>query len=135
MNANDKKIMQLKKQIAEKKAALSGSKTFAPVTNCSIEIFGTRYNLHALNVDHLLHLKIILNIYRMSAKDLGISDQVAISGYPVVDWMKDIEARLMIVNRIQEEAQLKAMESRLHSLLTNSTRASLEIEEIEKKIG
>lgn len=41
-NVNDKKIMELKKQIAEKKTKLEGINRFVPITNCSVEIDGQR---------------------------------------------------------------------------------------------
>lgn len=134
MNANDKKIIALKRQIEAKKAQLSGGTTFTPVTNCSFEIFGVRYNLHTLNTEQLLYMQMILNSHLMSAKNLGTEKQVKISGYILDDWLADISARLMIVNRREEEAKLKAMEARLHNLLSTDTRVSLEIDDIEKSI-
>lgn len=134
MNANDKKIMVLKRQIEAKKAQLSGGTTFSPVTNCSLEIFGVRYNLHTLNTEQLLYMQMLLNTYFMSAKSLGTEKQVKVAGYILEDWLADISARLMIVNRKEEEAKLKAMEARLHNLLSTDTRVGLEIDEIEKSI-
>ena len=58
---NDKTILALKKQVAEKKAAIKKSEKFTPITNCSIEFSGTRYNLHVQQKESLICLLVHLN--------------------------------------------------------------------------
>jgi len=123
---NDSKIMVLKKQIEEKKIKLGKSQKFNPITNCSIEVDGIRHNLQVLTKEQLTTLLIKLNLYSMSAKDLGLD------GYIISDWIIDIKSKLDFVSRKEEENKLKMMESKLHQLLSNEKKVELEIDEIMK---
>lgn len=127
---NDEKILKLKEQIAQKKKQLDKSKRFTPVTNCSIELDGVRSNIQVLTRDQLVFLLVKLNGYLMSAKALEISD-FSIGGYRVDEWMTDIQLRIDILNRKDDENKLKDMESKLDRLLSNEKKTELEINEIE----
>ena len=129
---NDQKIMELKKQIEDKKAKLIKSQKFTPITNCSIEVDGIRYNLQVLNKEQLITLLVKLNSYAISAKELEID--FVISGYHIVDWIADIKSKLDFVSRKEEENKLKVMESKLHQLLSNEKKVELEIDEIMKNL-
>lgn len=130
-NTNDQKIMELKKQIEEKKSKISKAQKFMPVTNCSIEIDGTRYNLQVLNKEQIISLLVKLNAYAMSAELLEILEDYNISGYNVMDWIKDLKSKLDNVNRKDEEQKLKVMETKLDQLLSNDKKVELELSEIE----
>ena len=127
---NDEKILKLKEQIAQKKKQLDKSKRFVPITNCSIELDGVRSNIQVLTKDQLVFLLVKLNGYIMSAKALEISD-FSIGGYRVDEWMSDIQLRIDILNRKDDENKLKDMESKLDRLLSNEKMTELEINEIE----
>jgi len=129
---NDKKIMELKKQIEEKKIKLGKSQKFTPITNCSIELDGVRVNIQVLNKEQLIILLVKLNSYEKSAKELEID--FVISGYHVIDWILDIKSKLDFVSRKEEENKLKVMESKLHQLLSNEKKVELEIDEIMKNL-
>lgn len=133
-NLNDKAILTLKKQIEEKKSALKTSERFSPVTNCSIEVDGNRLNIQVLSKEQLVNLLVKLNAYKMSATELGLLNEFIISGFSVTDWMKDLQSRLMNVNRTVELDKLKSLENRLHTLLSNDKKIELEIEEIASSI-
>lgn len=130
---NDQKIMDLKKQIEEKKAKLIKSQRFTPITNCSIEVEGVRHNIQVLTKEQLITLMVKINSYAMSAKDLGL-DSYNISGFDVVEWIQDIKSKLDFVSRKEEENKLKMMESKLHQLLSNEKKVELEIDEIMKSL-
>ena len=127
---NDEKILKLKEQIAQKKKQLDKSKRFAPITNCSIELDGVRSNIQVLAKDQLVFLLVKLNGYLISAKALGISD-FSIGGYRVEEWMSDIQLRIDILNRKDDENKLKDMESKLDRMLSDEKKTELEISEIE----
>ncbi|HBD95570.1 MAG TPA: hypothetical protein DC057_15475 [Spirochaetia bacterium] len=129
---NDSKIMELKKQIEEKKAKLIKSQKFSPITNSSIELDGVRTNIQVLNKEQLTYLLVKLNSYAISAKELEID--FVISGYHIVDWIADIKSKLDFVSRKEEENKLKVMESKLHQLLSNEKKVELEIDEIMKNL-
>jgi len=127
---NDEKIMELKSQIKEKKANLKKLKRFIPLTNCSLDIDGTRYNLQVLNEEQLISLLVRLNSYRMSAEDLNMLQEYQISGFKVEDWITDIKLKIEIIAQRKEENKLQELESKLHTLLSNDKKVELEIDSI-----
>jgi hypothetical protein len=131
---NDQKILVLKKQIEEKKSKISKSQKFSPVTNCSIELDGVRYNIQVLTKEQIVSMMIKLNSYAMSAKELELLDDYSISGYNVMDWIKDLKARLDFINRKDEEQKLKVMEVKLDRLLSDEKKVELELDEIENML-
>lgn len=130
-NTNDQRILKLKEQIAEKKKTLNRASRFSPITNCSIEVDGVRYNIQVLNREDLISLMVKLNSYILSAKDLNILDEYLISGYKVEDWITDIKSRIEILSSKDEERKLKIMEDKLLKLLSDGKKVELEIDEIE----
>jgi hypothetical protein len=133
-NQNDVKIMELKTQIREKKNKLKKQKRFNPVTNCSIEIDGFRYNLQVLTKDQLISLLVKINSYKMSALDLKLVDDYLISGYKTDEWITDIKLKLDIISYREEESKLLVLENKLHTLLSNDKKVELEIDSIESML-
>lgn len=134
-NNNDQRILGLKKEIEIKKEKLSKSSRFTPLTNCSIELNGNRYNIQALNKDGLVDLLVSLNIYKLSLQDLELLNEYKISGYLMEEWITDVKSRVYILSRKQEEQQLKAMEAKLTKLLSNEKKVELEIDEIASMLN
>jgi hypothetical protein len=130
-NINDKKIMELKQQIAEKKVKLEGINRFVPVTNCSLELDGQRYNLNTLQKEQLIQLMIKVNLYSISAKDLKLDEDYIISGYKPEEWITDMKAKLNVISKKDEERKLKAMEEKLDRLLSDEKKTELELNDIE----
>lgn len=130
MNNNDQRILELKKQIEIKKEKLGKSLRFSPVTNCSIELDGVRHNIQVLTKEQLVMLMVKLNSLLMSAKVLEVSEDFNISGYHVCDWISDIQSKIDILSRKDEERKLKAMEDKLLKLLSDGKKVELEIDEI-----
>ena len=131
---NDAAILQLKKEIVEKRKVLVDTPKFSPKTNCSIEIDGTRYNIQTLSKDVAIHLLVKLNSYRMSAYELVPLKDYNISGFNINEWITDLKAKLVDINRKSEDGKLKAMEKRLHELLSSDKKAELEIKEIMESL-
>jgi hypothetical protein len=127
---NDQRILQLKEQIEKKKEQLGKSLRFSPLTNCSLELEGERYNINVLQKEQLTILLLRLNMYRISAIDLGVNS-VKISGYLLSEWISDIKAKIEILSRKDEERNLKAMEDKLVKLLSDGKKVELELNEIE----
>ncbi len=129
MSKNDEKILELKKIIEQRKQELGEKKPFAPVTSCSIDLDGTRYNIHTINdLGSLDFLLVKLHALEMSAKDLGV--KINISGFPLEDWLTDLCAKGEALYRKQKEAELKALEKKLDTLLSADKRTELEIDSI-----
>lgn len=127
---NDDRILLLKKQIEEKKKALADRKVrFTPETNCILNFEDDTYNLNVCADNVLTALMLRMNMYVMSARDLGISVP-EIGGYTVDLWIKDIQSKLAISDMRREENELKRMESKLDKLLSEDKKTELEIDEI-----
>jgi hypothetical protein len=129
--ANDDVILELKKRIDEKKKALKGAEKFSPITNCSLELGAQRFNIQVSGKEQLTDLLVMLNAYRNSAIELEVNAEYRISGYSLDDWITDIKARLMNLNRNIEQGKLKSLEDKLDSLLSSEKRVELELEDIK----
>jgi hypothetical protein len=133
---NDNLILKLKKDILDKRAQLKSAERFSPVTNCSLTIDGERHNLNVLNdKDQLTNLIVRVNVYRMSAEDAGLASTFKLGGFTPDQWLTDLQTRLTISNRKQEEAKLKLMEDKLHNLLSTDKKVELEIEGIMAELA
>ena len=130
---NDKKILDLKSVIEAKKSKLKKI-NFAPTTNCSLELDGTRHNIHTLTAEALTFLLVKLNSYVLSMKSLKINT-LSISGYSINDWTADIKLKLDIISQKEEENKLKVLESKLAALLSNDKKTELELDNIEKLLS
>lgn len=128
-NTNDKKIIELKKQVELKKKEIKKAKRFSPITNCSIEVDGVRHNINVLNKTQLVDLLVKLTMYKIASESLKI--KYSISGYSVNDWIEDINSKLDLINVKEEENNLKSMEDKLDMLLSNEKKVELELDEIE----
>lgn len=130
MSKNDDRILELKSQIELKKKELSKKKVkFSPETNCILELDGEKYNLNVCADEVLINLLIKLNMYLMSANNLGIAPP-NFSGYSIDLWMADIKSKLAVSELRKEEVALRAMESKLDKLLSDDKKTELEIDEI-----
>lgn len=130
MSKNDDRILELKKQIEEKKTTLMEKNTkFSPETNCILILDGTTYNLNVLNDESLTFLKIQLYTYKMAVIDMKITD-FKISGYSLDDWIGDINKKLETHEVKQKQNELKAMEAKLDKLLSEDKKTELELDDI-----
>ncbi len=125
---NDERVLQLKQVIDKKKSELKGSKRFTPLTNCILDLEEQKYNLNVLKFNDLQFLLVKLNMYLMSAKNLGIC--LEISGYNIEEWITDIKCKIEIFEYKKKEAELKALEVKLDKMLSNEKRTELELDEI-----
>lgn len=135
MSKNDDKIMMLKKSIEAKKEEIGQIHRFSPITSCSIELDGTRYNLHSADRSSLILLLCKLHNLDTTAEILGYPNQCTIGGFSTYDWISDIQDRLAIIAQKEKLQQLKAMEAQLDKLLSDDKKAELEIESIAAALG
>lgn len=125
---NDARVLQLKEIIDKKKLELKGAKKFTPITNCVLDLEGQKYNLNVLQLNDLQMLLVRLNMYLMSAKDLGIN--LGISGYNIAEWITDIKCKIEIFEYKKKEADLKVLEVKLDKMLSDEKKTELELDEI-----
>ena len=76
-----------------------------------------------------------LNALQLSAIDLGLLDELNISGYNISEWIEDIKNKLEALTVKQEETKLRQMEIRLTQLLSEDKKVELELEEIVKSLA
>ena len=134
-NTNDQKILDLKTKIEDKKKLLTKLQKFTPITNCSIELDGTvRTNIQTLAKDQIISMMVKLHSYQMAAEDLCFVGDYYISGYKPEEWLADLQLRLDILSRKEEENKLKSMEDTLQRLLSNEKKVELELNDIESML-
>ena len=135
MSKNDERVLQLKKQVENKKKELADKKCkFVPETNLILEINGDRVNLNVLNENQLKNILVQLNMYRLSVADLKMDDFV-VSGYTVDQWMNDVRDKLGEKELKREENELKSLEAKLDKLLSEDKKTELELDSIAALLG
>jgi len=132
MSKNDEVVLQLQNKIAGKKAAMKASAKFTPVTNCSLELGGVRWNINVEDEKGLIFLASYLSALRMGAKEQGL--ELVIAGYPVDSWLADIRAKIAVKSRADEERKLSEMEKQLVQLLSEDKRTELELDRISREL-
>ena len=114
---NDERILSLKAQTR-----------FVPETNCILELDGVKYNIHTVT-DYYLLLK--LTLLKMSAKEIEINpDDVILSGYPLTQWINDVQSKLDYERYRAEKQKLDSLERQLTNLLSDSKQTELKIDEL-----
>jgi DNA polymerase III alpha subunit len=130
MSKNDDRILELKKQIEDKKTYLTNQrKKFSPETNCMLELDEIKYNINVIPEDILTTLIIKLNMYVISADNLGMPHPI-INGYSVDLWILDIKNKLFTLGIKKEENDLKSMEASLTKMLSEDKKIELELDKI-----
>jgi hypothetical protein len=131
---NDKVILNLKKEIEAKKKLLASEVKFNPITNCSLELDGSRYNLHVANKETLLVLIAKLQGMKNALAGVMPNETLTFGGYVVEDWLKDLTAKFQVQNVSREKERLQKLEAKLHELLSVDTKVELEIKDIMSQI-
>lgn len=134
MSKNDDKILDLKAQIEKKKREIGTVRNFEPSTNCILNIDNVNYNIHTFSKSQIIHMLVKLNSMMMSAKDLGLEDQLEFNGYNISLWIEDLMKLLNITNIRQEQVKLVQMEKRLTEMLSDNKKIELELDEIMKEL-
>lgn len=129
-NSNDLKVLELKKQIKNKKSVMGDYKRFMPRTTCILELDGIKYNIHTLTKDQVVHLLVKLNCYRDTADEIGITKYYDICGFNINDWICDVDGKLTDIDYKEEMKKLNAMEMKLDKLLSDEKKVELELDDI-----
>lgn len=132
---NDNAILALKAKIEEKKKLIKKSEKFTPITNCSLLLNGERFNLNVLGKDSLVFLGSSLQAIKNASLELFPEEDLIISGFTVDQWLTDIKSKFSNITIKLEENKLKALEDRLHNLLSTDKKVELELGDIAKMIN
>jgi len=134
MNDNDKKILELKEKISQKKIQLkkNNKNKKERLTNLRIEIFQfIPSNIGVLSKNHLNILSaMIKNIKNTSEVELFTED-----GYTYTDILIDIDNILSEKRYSSELDKLKLAEKKLEKLLTAKVQTGLEIDNIANELN
>ncbi|AJD93126.1 hypothetical protein JMA_38080 (plasmid) [Jeotgalibacillus malaysiensis] len=130
-NTNDKRILDLRAKIEQKKREIGKKERFAPLTNCQIEVDGNRINLHTLNRKQAIALLVKLHSLLNSAKKLGFEEEYELSGFKVADFVEDLQTKIRLLDKDIEQKKLDALEKQLHKLLSDDKKVELELDAIE----
>lgn len=133
---NDERILELKKQIDEKKNELGKQPRFSPVTTCMFNHQGNRVNIHALtSIKDINAMLVYFNMYVMSAEDMEINcEDIVFDGFSVTDWIEDLKSKKTVIEYTTKKEQLTALEKKLDKLLSDDKKTELEIESIASLI-
>ena len=105
------------------------------MANCVLTLDGNKINIQVLqDRDELTLLMVRLNALRMAANDFKIGRAVMLSGFVLEQWVGDIRTKLEILVAKEEEKELNMLEGKLKTLLSNETKVSQEIDDIESLI-
>jgi hypothetical protein len=131
---NDKVILELQKQIKEKKLLLNKTQKFVPITNCSFPINGSNVNLHVADKETLLRLIAYLKSMELGLKYILPEEVLTFNGFTSEQWLHDVLCKFNNLNISSEKERLSELEKKLHNLLSVDTKVSLEIENLKKSI-
>lgn len=134
---NDERILELKKQIDEKKQELGKQPRFCPVTTCIFNYQGNRINIHTLtSIKDINAILVYFNMYVISAKDMEINcEDVVFDGFSITDWIEDLKSKKTVIEYTAKKEQLTALEKKLDKLLSDDKKTELEIDAIADLIG
>lgn len=134
LNENDILILDLKKQVEEKKSKIGNSTKFNPITNCELVFNNVKYNIHTLDKQSILLLIVQLSILKDNSKKLYPDEELILNGYKLEDWITDLQSKFDNLNVKTEKERLKKIEERLNNLLSIDTKINLEINELKNLI-
>ena len=128
---NDKRILDLKKNIELKKKTIKQNEKFNPVTNCMLKIGETMYNINVLDVTSLIFLLGKLDTYLKVVQTEKLTNCTIISNFEIRDWHGDILSKIRTIKLKEEMSTLKSMEDKLGKLLSDKKKTELELDDIE----
>lgn len=131
MAKNDKRILELKQKIADKKKQIGDVKRFTPLTNC-------RYlnsNIRTLDESNLKEVLLSVQSQVLAEDSLPEVSDTTIGGFALADWKSDM---LQLIKGKQQKvqlAELKQAEDKLTQLLSDDKQTELEIDDLESVLG
>jgi hypothetical protein len=132
---SDKEIFEIKEKISQKKQELDYITKPNWKTNCVIEIFGKRQNLHVATMSECHTILTFLLSMQEKANEasalLGYEETPFYMGYPISDWIHDVIMKGKILNKKKMEEKFSILNSKLDSLLSEDAKREIEIKEIK----
>ena len=120
--------MKLTELVNKKRAELGDIEKFKPKTNCLLKAdMKIDCNIHTLGtVEQATNALIVLGLYKLAAKEAGISDdEVIINGFPLNDWISDVTTKRYHLEHKVKEAELISIEKQLEGMLSEDKKTEL----------
>ena len=130
MAVTDDKVLELKKLVDKKRADVKSVKSFQPITTCMLTLDGVNYNLHACTLDQLQYLYLKLHLLYDAMLECNCNPDIC--GFGIADWKSDVQAKIAILLKKNKEKELRDLEKKLDSLLSNEKKTEIELDQIEK---
>ena len=133
---NDNLVVELLKKVEEKKAQIKKIKHPDFKTNLSLPIDGTntRVNLNVANLELLFRILVDLETrVEMSesvSKKYDVVFENAWHGYTLEDWRDDVVMKIRQKQAQRQVDELKVVESKLNSLMSEDKRTNMELEKL-----
>ena len=140
----DNKVLELFNKVKEKQRKISANERVSWETNCSFG-YSTEGVHDRVNLQVITDLAKLADIwgylvtkeftYEQFRKDFSFDLPLKWLGYKISDWQKDIKTRVNQLQLSNERKELKALETRLDSLITVDQRREMELAAIEKELA
>jgi hypothetical protein len=133
-NKNDERILKMRETVATKKKELELLAKPSYETNLSLVIQGERYNLNVASKAVLLSLLMDLVIMKVASEREELLKDFELSGFKIEQWIADIKTKLKMLDKRTKEQELKVLEDKLLTMLSEDKKIDLELDELEKMI-
>ena len=139
VNKNDNRILELKKKIEHDRATLKETNSrFQPITSCTPDFAGQKYNLNAMSANDLLlllgTLSVMEQVTTKVAEEMQFIKPATVNGYLLAEWTIDIRKKLDQVLYREKKAKLDKLEKQLTDLLTGETQTKLKVDNLENNV-
>jgi len=136
----DKVVAELQEIVKTKKAEIASIERPNYKTHMSLNIGNGSVNLNTVTDPFVLgtSLGTLLRLkadYSAAAEILGFNETYKHQGFPVEDWVDDIQARFEKVTINQKKQQLEIIEKRLAALESKESREEKELKEIQSLLN
>lgn len=128
MNNNDKKILELQKEIGQQRADLGGYPSLKAKTSLVIRLLNYSINLNTLVEAELKVLLAWLSTLNKEHQTLFNSDLVL--EYPIEDIFHDINGKIELLKYKTKKSKLDSLEHKLSTLLSQDLKTSQELDNI-----
>lgn len=140
---NDNLVTELLKKVEEKKAQIEKIKNPDYTTNLSfpMSMFGStnRINLNVADEEVLVSIMVYLETMIDKAADSAKRNGVVYSGqwfgFKLMDWHNDVVLKLKQKQSQRQVLELREIENKLNSLLSEDKRTNMELENLSKLLS
>ena len=138
--ALDAKVAKLMEVVKRQRKEVAGCKKPQWLTSCSLELPGfqrltiqVETDLPKVAIAIGALQRMIEDVHRVAEK-LEAKIEPIWQGYPILDWIADLELRINITQIQAKQTKLARLESQLNGLLSEDQRRELALADIEAQL-